>query len=210
MFEGLTKKLGQKNKKKQKYFPECQWQGTRGRGRLPRVLGLGTRGRGFSFFFKRLRLVPPSNAPFLFRVPSSLRVALGEDGLPWVLVFPECHAVLGTRGRPSSPRAILPRVQHSGKIAFPECPIFGSRGSSRHSGNYSSPVVAPASSALSWAERAPSPTADLVITRANIFELQQLLLFDCFIHASSMLRTYGSIGWLCLLEHTTNYGVYIV
>jgi hypothetical protein len=35
----------------------------------------------------------------------------------------------------------LPRVLHSGKIAFPECPIFGSRGSSRHSGNYSSPVV---------------------------------------------------------------------
>jgi hypothetical protein len=154
MLEGLTKKLGQKNKKTKifprvpvtrhsgkRLFPEYRGQGTRGRGRLPRVLGLGTRGRGFSIFFKRLRLVPPSNAPFLFRVPSSPSVALGEDGLPRVPVFPECHGLLGTRGRLSSPSAILPRVQHSGKNAFPECPIFGSRGSSWHSGNKSSPVV---------------------------------------------------------------------
>jgi hypothetical protein len=63
MFEGLTKKLGQKNKKKifprvpgtrhsgKSSFPECQGQGTRGRGHLPRVLGLGTRERVFSSFF---------------------------------------------------------------------------------------------------------------------------------------------------------------
>jgi hypothetical protein len=32
-------------------------------------------------------------------------------------------------------------VQHSGKIVFPECPIFGTRGSTWHSGNFASPVV---------------------------------------------------------------------
>jgi hypothetical protein len=32
-------------------------------------------------------------------------------------------------------------VQHSGKSFFPECPIFGTRGSPRHSGNFHSPVV---------------------------------------------------------------------
>jgi hypothetical protein len=41
----------------------------------------------------------------------------------------------------SSPSAILPRVQHSGKIFFPECPIFGTQGSTWHSGNIASPVV---------------------------------------------------------------------
>jgi hypothetical protein len=35
----------------------------------------------------------------------------------------------------------LPRVQHSGKNFFPECPIFGTRGSPEHSGNFHSPVV---------------------------------------------------------------------
>jgi hypothetical protein len=55
-----------------------------------------------------------------------------------VPVFPECHALLGTRGRPS---AILPREQHSGKSGFPECPIFGTRGSAWHSGKIASPVV---------------------------------------------------------------------
>jgi hypothetical protein len=114
--------------------------GTRHSGKRSPSPSARTRHSGksfFNFFCKRLRLVPPSNVPFLFRVPSSPSVALGEDGLPRVPVFPECHA----RGRPSSPSAILPRVQHSGKIGFSECPIFGSRGSSRHSGNYSSPVV---------------------------------------------------------------------
>jgi hypothetical protein len=99
--------------------------------------------------------VPPSNVPFLFRVPSSPSVALGEDGLPRVLVFPECHALLGTRGRPSSPSAFLPRVQHSGKIGFPECPIFGTRGRLWHSGNFGSPVV-PAPSAGSTTAEARS------------------------------------------------------
>jgi hypothetical protein len=78
---------------------------------------------------------------FFFVCPSSPSVALGEDGLPRVSLFPECHALLGTRGRPSSPSAILPRVQHSGKIVFPECPIFGTRGSAWHSGKIASPVV---------------------------------------------------------------------
>jgi hypothetical protein len=83
----------------------------------------------------------PSNTTFLFRVP----------------VFPECCA----RGRRSSPSAFLPRVscsfRHSekttfpecnsspsatlGKSGFPECPIFGTRGSDWHSGKIASPVV---------------------------------------------------------------------
>jgi hypothetical protein len=64
MFEGLTKKLGQKKQKKQKYFPECQWLGTRGRGASPsardKALGEevsfpechkhGTRGNIYLFF----------------------------------------------------------------------------------------------------------------------------------------------------------------
>jgi hypothetical protein len=50
MWGGLTKKLGQKNKKNKKSFPECQGQGTRGRGHLPRVLGLGTREIFILFF----------------------------------------------------------------------------------------------------------------------------------------------------------------
>jgi hypothetical protein len=32
-------------------------------------------------------------------------------------------------------------VQHSGKIGFPECPIFSTRGSVWHSGKFASPVV---------------------------------------------------------------------
>jgi hypothetical protein len=47
----------------------------------------------------------------------------------------------GTRVLGSSPSAFLPRVQYSKKSFFPECPIFGSRGSPRHSGNFRSPVV---------------------------------------------------------------------
>jgi hypothetical protein len=58
-----------------------------------------------------------------------------------VPLFPECHGLLGTRGTLSSPSAFLPRVQHSGKSFFPECPIFGTRGSPEHSGNFHSPVV---------------------------------------------------------------------
>jgi hypothetical protein len=62
-------------------------------------------GKRFFNFFKRLRLMLPSNATFLFRVPA----------------FPECCA----RGRWPSPSACLPRVscpcRHSGKATFPEC-----------------------------------------------------------------------------------------
>jgi hypothetical protein len=35
MFEGLTKNWGKKKTKKNKYFPECQKLGTRGRGLSP-------------------------------------------------------------------------------------------------------------------------------------------------------------------------------
>jgi hypothetical protein len=50
--------------------------------------------------------------------PSAKKNALGEGGLPRVPPFPECHGLSGTRGRPSSPSAFLPRVPdiwHSGK-----------------------------------------------------------------------------------------------
>jgi hypothetical protein len=162
MIEGLTKNWG----KKTKMFPRVPVTRHSGKRLFPECREQGTRGRVFSIFFKRLRLVPPSNAPFLFRVPSSPSVALGEDGLPRVLVFPECHALLGTRGRPSSQSVILPRVQHSGKIAFPECLIFGSRGSSRHSGNYSSAVVC--SRSQSRLEPSPSARCFRVATRQQL------------------------------------------
>jgi hypothetical protein len=64
---------------------------------------------------------------FFFECLSSPSVALGEDGLPQVSCFPECHAPIGTRESLPSPSAI--GVQHSGKIVFPKCPIFGTRGS---------------------------------------------------------------------------------
>jgi hypothetical protein len=72
---------------------------------------------------------------------SSPSVALGEDDFPRVSPFPECHGFCDTRESLSSPSVFLPRVQHSGKIGFPECPIFGTRGRVRYLGNLGSPVV---------------------------------------------------------------------
>ena len=100
-----------------------------GKGRLPRVLnkalgedffifscnGAGEFGRQITFFFPGCG--------------SSPSVTLGEEGLPRVPLFPECQIQYGTRGSLSSPSAILPRVQHSGKNGFPKCPIFDTRGS---------------------------------------------------------------------------------
>jgi hypothetical protein len=78
------------------------------------VLEHGNREDFFQFFGERLRPMLPSNATFLLGVPT----------------FPECHALLDTRGSLHSPSAILPRVQHS-----------GTQGSLWHSGNLASPVV---------------------------------------------------------------------
>jgi hypothetical protein len=78
---------------------------------------------------------------FFCECHSSPSVALGEDGFPRVSPFPECHGFRGTRDSLSFPSAFLPRVQHSRKISFPKCPIFGTRGRLRHSGNLGSPVV---------------------------------------------------------------------
>jgi hypothetical protein len=65
-------------------FPECQW--------------LGTRGRAFPIFFKRFRLLAPSNATLFFRV----------------LVFPECFSSpSATLGEDCLPR--VPDFWHSGK-----------------------------------------------------------------------------------------------
>jgi hypothetical protein len=64
MFECLKKNWGKKNKKI-KYFPECQWLGTRGRGpspsardkalgeevTFPECQGQGTRGNILFFLF---------------------------------------------------------------------------------------------------------------------------------------------------------------
>jgi hypothetical protein len=135
MWQGITNKMEQKNKK---YFSECfrvtlgeetlprvSGKGTRGRGHLPRVLEHGTRGRHFSFFCKRFRLKASSNANFLL----------------WVPLFLECC----TRGWRLSPsvtlgKASLPPVHFSpsatlGEDWLPRVPDFW------HSGNFGSPVV---------------------------------------------------------------------
>ena len=127
MWEGLTKKWGRKNKKKQKFFPECQGRHSGKNFFLKSFNGVGGVDRQVTCFFAECR--------------SSPSVALGEDGLCRVLLFTECQDLCGTRESFSSPSAILPRVQHSGKILFSECPICGTRESQRHSGNFASPVV---------------------------------------------------------------------
>ena len=137
-------------------------QGTRGRQPLPRVscpdtrerasspsAFPGTRGRIFVFLsFNGVGGVNRQVTCFFAECRSSPSVALGEDGLCLVLLFTECQDLCGTRKNLSSPSAIIPRVQHSGKILFPECPIFCTRGSQRHSGNFASPVVSCYSSTL--------------------------------------------------------------
>jgi hypothetical protein len=105
--------------------------------RVPQTFGEGV----FHFFGGRLRPMLPSSSLFFSVCAPSPSVALGEDGLPLVCFFPECRGLLSTRRSIPSPSAILPWVQHSGKIGFPECPIFGTRGSLWHSGNFGSPVV---------------------------------------------------------------------
>jgi hypothetical protein len=65
MFEGLTKNWGKKNKKKQNYFPECQWQGTRGRGSSPSA---GDKALGEEVAF-----------------PECWDLALGEEGFQFFL-----------------------------------------------------------------------------------------------------------------------------
>jgi hypothetical protein len=98
-------------------------------------------GKAFSIFLADASVQCYRQVHFFSVCASSLSVALGEDGLPRVSFFPECHGLLSTRGSIPSSSAILHRVQHSGKISFPECPIFGTRGSVWHSGNFASPVV---------------------------------------------------------------------
>jgi hypothetical protein len=87
-------------------FPECQGQGTRGRGSLPRVLGLGTRGRAFPIFFKRFRCAVKCNFSFSCAF------------LPRVQFFPECNSSpSATLGEDCLPR--VPDFWHSGNIASP-------------------------------------------------------------------------------------------
>jgi hypothetical protein len=66
-------------------LPRLLRWGTRGRGWLPQVLGKGTRGR---VFFKYLHF--PTSF-FVRECLSSPSVALGEEGLPRVPLFPECQ-----------------------------------------------------------------------------------------------------------------------
>ena len=145
MWEGIRKKTGAKKQKKQKnflewlswlsgkgLFPECQHRSTRGSQYFPRVSGFSTRERAPSpsvffalgeefFYFKpqRRRLFGTSRNTFLPRERLFPGVALGEDEFFWVLFFPECQVGYGSRGSLSSPSAILPREQHSGKTGFP-------------------------------------------------------------------------------------------
>jgi hypothetical protein len=120
---------------------------------------------------------------FFFVCLSSPSVALGEDGLPRVPFFPECHALLGTRGRPPSPSAILPRVQHSGKSGFPECPIFGTRGSVWHSGKIASPVV----SSSSW-KKIP------LVERRKVVEKDPTCCGNCPLQAPQQRRSRSLVG----------------
>jgi hypothetical protein len=93
-----------------------------------RLASLSARGRhSGKIFFLRFRPFAVHSRRhmqfFFFECLSSPSVALGEDGLPRVPCFPECHALIGTRGSLPSPSATLgedwlPRVPdfwHSGK-----------------------------------------------------------------------------------------------
>jgi len=114
------------------------WQGTRGSQPLCRVPGCDTRQSNF-FSFNDVGGLGHQVTFFFAECRSSPSVALGKRA------FAECRSLpsASTWQSLSSPSAILPRVQHSGKIGFVKCPIFGTRGSLRHSGNFASPVVLP-------------------------------------------------------------------
>ena len=120
-------------------FPECLVLALE-KGTLPRVPGKAL-GEEFFLSFNGVGGVDRQVTCFFAECRSFPSVVLGEEGLCRVLIFTECQDLDGTRESLSSPSAILPRVQHSAKILFPECPIFGTRGSQRHSGNFASPVV---------------------------------------------------------------------
>jgi hypothetical protein len=88
------------------------------------VLEQGTRGRFLpngSVSFRRQMQI------FFFECLSSPSVALGEDGLPRVPCFPECHALFNARERLPSPSATLgedwlprvPDIWYSGNLASP-------------------------------------------------------------------------------------------
>ena len=145
MWEGLTKKMRKKTKKTKilprvpslalgegSLFPECPVLAL-GKGPLP--------GEDFFLSFNGVGGVDRQVTCFFAECRSSPSVALGEEGLCRVLLFTECQDLCGTRESLSFPRAILSRVEHSGKILFPKWPIFGTRESQRHSGNLASPVV---------------------------------------------------------------------
>jgi hypothetical protein len=125
-------------------LPRVPGKGTWGRGSFPECRSARAWHSGKTFFIflangsvQRRRLM----RIFFYECYSSPSVALGEDGFPRVSPFPECHGFCRTRESLSSPSAFLPRVQHSGKIGFPECLIFSTRGRVRHWGNLGSPIV---------------------------------------------------------------------
>jgi hypothetical protein len=118
-------------------LPRVPAHGTRGRGHLPRVLEHGTRRRLFSIVLANGSVQCCRQMQIFFcECPSSPSVALREAIFPRVPPFPEFHGFCDTRERLSSLSSFLPRVQHSGKIGFPECPIFGTRERVWHSGNF--------------------------------------------------------------------------
>ena len=112
-----------------------------GKGLFPECQG---RHSGKIFFKKSFNGVDGVNRQvtcFFVECRSSPSVALGKEGLYRVLLCTECQDLFGTRKSLSSLSVIIPRVQHSGKILFPECPIFNTRRSQRHSENFTSPIV---------------------------------------------------------------------
>ena len=161
MWEGLTKKMGKKNKKKifcrvsalalgKEVLCRVPGSGTRQRRDLYRVQGLGTQQRPSlprartstrqNFFFNLTAWAGSAvKCQFFCRVLHSAKRA-----------FAECRPLPSARHSGALGKATLCRVLdfaechpvgHSAKSGFAECPIFGTQQSWRHSVNLRSSVV---------------------------------------------------------------------
>ena len=152
MWEGIRKKLGQKNKKtspsaflgsrRKGLFPKCKAHSSRGSQYFPRVSGFTTRERAPSpsdFFGSRgtnFLILSPNSAVCLGRhgtlffpeSGSSPSVALGEGEFFWVLFVPECQVGYGSRGCLSS-------VAEPPKCLGPQTPIIVLRTSDGDAGD---------------------------------------------------------------------------
>jgi hypothetical protein len=148
MWDGFKKNEAKKRKIK-KILPRVSHPSTRGRDPSPSAR-MRHSGKRLASPSSRVRHSGKRFASPSARVRHSGKSVLKISLFPHIVfcsrvpLLPECC----TRGRGSSRSASLPRVpwtirrvQHSGNSFFPECPIFGTRGSPEHSGNFHSPVV---------------------------------------------------------------------